>query len=169
MRYTLALALGILLAVAFSATLLWLVSSKQVENQGSKTTTTSGGSTTVRGGVTTRGGTAMRGSTTTRGSAATRGGTTARGDTISSESQPKMTPNTSPPPPPPPKSSPSPKPSTPNTPPIPPPVVADVPPAPPFNAGGPKGGPVPVMRSGSCPKEFPDKRGDACYARSNMR
>jgi hypothetical protein len=37
------------------------------------------------------------------------------------------------------------------------------PPAPPFNAGGPKAGPAPLMPGGGCPKEFPQKRGGACY------
>lgn len=32
-----------------------------------------------------------------------------------------------------------------------------------MNAGGPKAGPVQVMPSGECPKEFPVKRDGACY------
>ena len=32
-----------------------------------------------------------------------------------------------------------------------------------FDSGGPTGGPLPPMTDGSCPKEFPVKRGGACY------
>jgi hypothetical protein len=32
-----------------------------------------------------------------------------------------------------------------------------------MNAGGPSAGPVPIMPNGSCPPEFPERRGDACY------
>ena len=32
-----------------------------------------------------------------------------------------------------------------------------------FEAGGPEGGPVPLMPGGECPFEYPVKRGDACY------
>ena len=32
-----------------------------------------------------------------------------------------------------------------------------------FDAGGPEGGPVPLMSGDRCPPEYPDKRGDACY------
>ena len=32
-----------------------------------------------------------------------------------------------------------------------------------LDAGGPSHGPLPLMSHGSCPKEFPVKRGDACY------
>ncbi len=32
-----------------------------------------------------------------------------------------------------------------------------------FNAGGPAGGPVPLMPNGSCPREFPTARDGACY------
>jgi hypothetical protein len=32
-----------------------------------------------------------------------------------------------------------------------------------FDAGGPEGGPVPLMPGGGCPSEYPVKRGDACY------
>ena len=32
-----------------------------------------------------------------------------------------------------------------------------------FNAGGPTHGPVPLMPDGSCPREFPSKRGNLCY------
>ena len=38
------------------------------------------------------------------------------------------------------------------------------PPAPQFKAGGAEAGPVPLMPSGGCPKEFPVKKGSACYA-----
>jgi hypothetical protein len=37
--------------------------------------------------------------------------------------------------------------------------------APPFKAGGAEDGPVPLMKGGVCPKEFPERRGNACYAR----
>ena len=33
-----------------------------------------------------------------------------------------------------------------------------------FEAGGPSSGPVPLMPSGSCPREFPTLRDGACYA-----
>jgi hypothetical protein len=36
-------------------------------------------------------------------------------------------------------------------------------PAPQFKAGGSEAGPVPLMPSGGCPKEFPIKQGNACY------
>jgi hypothetical protein len=32
-----------------------------------------------------------------------------------------------------------------------------------FNAGGPSNGPVPLMRDGGCPKEFPLKHNGLCY------
>jgi hypothetical protein len=32
-----------------------------------------------------------------------------------------------------------------------------------FNAGGPDGGPVPLMPDGTCPREFPAPRDGACY------
>jgi hypothetical protein len=32
-----------------------------------------------------------------------------------------------------------------------------------FEAGGPEGGPVPLMRGSRCPSEYPVKKGDACY------
>jgi hypothetical protein len=32
-----------------------------------------------------------------------------------------------------------------------------------FDAGGPSTGPLPLMPDGTCPKEFPVKRGGACY------
>jgi hypothetical protein len=35
-----------------------------------------------------------------------------------------------------------------------------------FDAGGPTAGPVPLMPGGSCPKEYPIKRADACYTES---
>ena len=60
--------------------------------------------------------------------------------------------------------TPGPGPTPPPAPPRPnPPPPNPPPPAPPFNAGGPKTGPVPIMPDGSCPKEYPDRRGDACY------
>lgn len=69
------------------------------------------------------------------------------GDTTGPTPQPP----TPQPPPPPPRPQPSPLPSP------------SSPPAPPFNAGGPQDGPVPLMPDGVCPKEFPVKRGGACY------
>jgi hypothetical protein len=33
-----------------------------------------------------------------------------------------------------------------------------------FEAGGPSSGPVPIMPSGGCPREFPTMRDGACYA-----
>jgi hypothetical protein len=35
-----------------------------------------------------------------------------------------------------------------------------------FDAGGPTVGPAPLMPDGSCPKEYPIKRADACYTES---
>jgi hypothetical protein len=68
---------------------------------------------------------------------------------------PSTTPRTTPPPPPPP---------TPPRPPLPSPAP---PPEPNqgtlMNAGGPTAGPAPRMPDGSCPKEFPQERGGACY------
>jgi hypothetical protein len=32
-----------------------------------------------------------------------------------------------------------------------------------FKAGGSEDGPVPLMRGDACPKEFPNRRGNACY------
>ena len=63
------------------------------------------------------------------------------------------------PPPSPPQPFPRPSPPPPRPQPSPPPP----PPAPPFKAGGPQDGPVPAMPNGGCPKEFPAKRGEACY------
>ena len=37
-------------------------------------------------------------------------------------------------------------------------------PTPSLNAGGPEDGPLPLMPSGSCPKEYPEVRDNACYA-----
>jgi hypothetical protein len=54
----------------------------------------------------------------------------------------------------PPMSSPATTPPSPNTTP---------PPAPPFNAGGPRYGPVPLMPSGNCPPAFSVKQDNACY------
>ena len=47
-------------------------------------------------------------------------------------------------------------------PPQPPPQPTPTP-APQFKAGGSEAGPVPLMPSGGCPKEFPVKQGNACY------
>jgi micrococcal nuclease len=71
-------------------------------------------------------------------------------------------PTTPPSPPPSPQPSPPPEPSPmPPPPPRPPPPTP--PPAPPFKPGGPEAGPVPLMPSGGCPKEFPVQQGKACY------
>lgn len=70
------------------------------------------------------------------------------------------TPTPSPSPPPPPGPSPNPTPPSPPPPPSPAPTPT---PAPPFKAGGPSEGPVPLMPTGECPKEFPMQRGSACY------
>jgi hypothetical protein len=61
-----------------------------------------------------------------------------------------------------PEPSPQPPPPAPSPPPQPAPRPSP-PPVPPFNAGGPKAGPAPLMPGGGCPKEFPQKRGEACY------
>jgi hypothetical protein len=34
-----------------------------------------------------------------------------------------------------------------------------------FESGGPTSGPLPLMPNGGCPREFPEQRGKACYAR----
>src|SRR3954447_7358633 len=65
--------------------------------------------------------------------------------------------------PPPAPKTPPPAPKTPTPPSPPPPPLPSPPSAPPFNAGGPSGGPVPLMPDGSCPKEFPQERDKACY------
>ncbi len=68
------------------------------------------------------------------------------------------------PPPPPQKSEPAPPPQPrPPTPAPPPPPQPNPSPAPPFKAGGSAEGPVPPMPNGSCPKEFPDRHGNACF------
>ena len=74
-----------------------------------------------------------------------------------------------------PRTTPTPRPSpTPRTTPAPEPAPTppEPPPPPPPNpnpwgtlmgAGGPAEGPVPVMPGGNCPREFPAKKGNACY------
>jgi hypothetical protein len=68
---------------------------------------------------------------------------------------------------PPPASSPPPKTPPPTTSASPPSSASASPtPQPPrdlFNAGGPTGGPVPLMPDGGCPKEFPVKHNGLCY------
>ena len=64
------------------------------------------------------------------------------------------------PPPPPQKTSPPQQEPPQQEPPQPQPTPA---PAPQFKAGGSEAGPVPLMPSGGCPKEFPVKQGNACY------
>ena len=79
---------------------------------------------------------------------------------------PSPLPTPTPPPTPTPAPSPTPPPNPPPLPSPPPPPQ----PAPPsdsgtlFKAGGPKTGAVPLMPSGKCPREFPNKRGGACYS-----
>jgi hypothetical protein len=82
------------------------------------------------------------GGSTTGGRTTPAGGTTA----------PNPSPN------PPPGPSPGPTPS--------PPPQPNPPPAPLFKAGGPSEGPVPTMPGGGCPREYPEQRGNACYAAS---
>jgi outer membrane biosynthesis protein TonB len=88
----------------------------------------------------------------------------------STTTPPRPSPNPSPPPSPSPRPSPNPPPS-----PGPSPAPRPTPPAQPdpdptpntgtlMNAGGPTAGPVPLMPSGDCPPEFPDKRPEGCYA-----
>lgn len=80
--------------------------------------------------------------------------------------QPPSPPQPQPPSPPQPLSPSPPQPPQ-MQPPVAPPVappVSPVSPLPPFNAGGPKDGPVPVMPGGSCPQEYPVMHGKACYA-----
>jgi outer membrane biosynthesis protein TonB len=85
---------------------------------------------------------------------------------------PSPPPNPSPQPTPSPNSNPSPPPTpTPSPPPTPQPTPPPdpVPDASPdlgtlFKAGGSEDGPMPLMKGGSCPKEFPNRRGNACYA-----
>ena len=60
--------------------------------------------------------------------------------------------------------TPSPSPKTPSPPPKTPPPSPKAPSAPQFKAGGAEGGPVPLMKGGSCPNEYPERRGNACYA-----
>ena len=69
--------------------------------------------------------------------------------------QGQTTPSPSQQPSPPPSPQPSPQPS-------PPPTSTDSGEL--FKAGGPNDGPMPLMKGGSCPQEFPDRRGNACYA-----
>jgi hypothetical protein len=57
-----------------------------------------------------------------------------------------------------PPKTPSPAPKTPSPYPPPPPSSGSL-----MKAGGPELGPVPVMPNGSCPQEFPERRGNACY------
>jgi outer membrane biosynthesis protein TonB len=98
----------------------------------------------------------------------TGGGTT----TPSPSPSPRPSPASPPPPSPPPSPQPNPSPSPPPTPPPAPrptPPPQPVPTPPPdsgtlFEAGGSNDGPLPLMKGGSCPKEFPDRRGNACYA-----
>lgn len=62
---------------------------------------------------------------------------------------------------------PTPQPSLQPPPPPRPQPVPQPPPPPPsvplFKTAGPEDGPVPLMPDGECPKEFPAKRGGACY------
>jgi hypothetical protein len=86
-------------------------------------------------------------------------------DTTTATRQPKTSPD-----PPRPAPTPNPAPSPPPRPsptPTPPPQPALDPPPDSgtlFKAGGSNDGPMPLMKGGSCPKEFPERRGNACYA-----
>lgn len=94
------------------------------------------------------------------------------GECVTEDTQPDETtnppPQPSPRPPPSPPPAPAPNPSPASAPRSPPPSQPA--PTPPldsgtlFKAGGSDVGPMPLMKSGSCPKEFPDRRGQACYA-----
>lgn len=75
------------------------------------------------------------------------------GNTESTDPQPTPTP----PPTPPPRPTPAPQPTPPPTP-APQPSDETL-----MKAGGPKDGLVPLMPNGGCPKEFPVKKGHACY------
>jgi hypothetical protein len=57
--------------------------------------------------------------------------------------------------------SPSPAPTSPS------PDPTDRPNSDPYDAGGPRDGPVPLMPDGGCPFEYPVERGGACYARGS--
>jgi hypothetical protein len=95
------------------------------------------------------------GSTPTKGIEGGKGGST----TPSPSPSPSPNPPPSPPPAPAPSPPPTPRPSPPPQPtPAPPPDSSTL-----FKAGGPATGPVPAMPGGKCPREFPDKRGQACY------
>jgi hypothetical protein len=88
----------------------------------------------------------------------------AQDQTTPDQTTPSPSPQPSPQPSPPPTPPPAPQPS-------PPPPPAPQPSPPPTNSGelfkaggGPNDGPMPLMKGGSCPQEFPDRRGNACYA-----
>lgn len=92
------------------------------------------------------------------------GGSTTNEETTSgggTTSAPKPSPSSPP-------AGPSPKSAAPPPPPPAPPPRPTLPPSPPpgpvFNSGGPSEGPVPVMPSGGCPREYPQQHGNACYA-----
>jgi hypothetical protein len=57
--------------------------------------------------------------------------------------------------------SPSPAPTSPS------PNLTTRPNSDPYDAGGPRGGPVPLMPGGGCPFEYPVERDGACYARGS--
>lgn len=84
--------------------------------------------------------------------------TTSAGETTTGGGTTAPSPSPSPPPPSPPPPSPNPAPP-PSSQPNPSPGTL-------FKAGGPSEGPVPVMPSGDCPREYPQQRGNACYAAS---
>jgi hypothetical protein len=91
-------------------------------------------------------------------------------DTTTPSPTPRPSPSPSPPPRTAPTPPPAPRPSPPPPQPLPTPPPPQPTPAPPldsgelFKAGGSNDGPMPLMKDGSCPKEFPDRRGNACYA-----
>jgi hypothetical protein len=80
---------------------------------------------------------------------------------------PSLSPQPSPSPPPRPNPAPSPPPRPTPAParrPTPPPAPAPQPESGTLmNAGGPTSGPMPTMPNGSCPREFPTVRDEACY------
>lgn len=95
------------------------------------------------------------------------------GECVTEETQPNETiansptqPSPSPPPSPPPTPAPNPRPA-PEPRPTPPPQPTPTPPPDSgtlFKAGGLMRGPVPTLPTGSCPREFPEKRGGSCYS-----
>jgi hypothetical protein len=99
------------------------------------------------------------GSTPSGGPADTKGGTTTPSPPPTPTPPPRPSPSTQPSPPPTPPPDPRPSPPPPQPVPTPPPPSGEL-----FKAGDLNDGPMPLMKGGSCPKEFPERRGNACYA-----